>query len=258
MTSTTKNKLVLLKNITLKLTLPLILIFTVWGILHRVADQEYIVPSISNTFESLIEILTDKGFFEIILLSIVRVLIGLIIGTLFGVLLAVICHNFFVLDAMFSPIISIMKATPVASIIVLLWTMMSPNTVTISIVLLMVMPIVWESSVNAFNSVDKDLIEVAEIFNLTRPERFRLLTFPTLLKYLIPAIITSVGLAWKAEIAAEILTGINIGELIHRNKNIAYDTATVIAWTIVIIVLSLILEKATKYFLRRLTNESIG
>ena len=173
-----------------------------------------------------------------------------------GVALAVACHSSFIVNSLFAPVISIMKATPVASIIILLWVMLTPNEVTIFIVLLMIMPIVWQSSINALVAIDKDLLEVAEIFEFTRSRKFKLLVLPTLLKYLIPAAITSVGLAWKAEIAAEIMTGINVGELIKNYKSY-FDSASVFAWTIIIIVLSLIFEKSTKYLLGRLTNESV-
>lgn len=257
MTSTTKNNSILLKNIALKITLPSFLIFLLWHGLYELADNEYIVPSISSTFKSLIRILADKSFFEIVLLSLVRVTIGLITGAFFGVLLAALCSKFSILNDTFAPIISIMKATPVASIIVLLWVMMNPDSLTIFIVILMVMPIIWQSSLNAFKSIDNDLLEVAEIFEFSRAKKLKLLTLPTLLKYLIPATITSVGLAWKAEIAAEIVTGINIGKLISDNKNVFYDTATVFAWIIIIVFFSLILEKATKYCFKRLTNESV-
>jgi len=64
-----------------------------------------------------------------------------------------------------------------------------------------------------------------------------------------------VGLAWKAEIAAEIMTNSNIGRLIYDYKTVSYDTASIFAWTVIIVSLSIIFEKVTKCFLGRLIND---
>ena len=68
-----------------------------------------------------------------------------------------------------------------------------------------------------------------------------------------PAFITSIGLAWKAEIAAEIMTYSNIGKSINDFKTLTYDTASVYAWAVTIVVMSMILEGITKRLLRRNT-----
>ena len=116
----------------------------------------------------------------------------------------------------------------------------------------MVTPIVWQNVYDGFGSIPKELDEVCIIYELTFKKKVRLLIFPTLVKYLIPAVITSIGLAWKAEIAAEIMTYSNIGRSIQDFKTLFYDTASVFAWALVIIFFSLILEGVTKYFLRRI------
>ena len=77
--------------------------------------------------------------------------------------------------------------------------------------------------------------------------------FPILLKFLIPAIITSVGLAWKSEIAAEIIayTSRSIGYLINESKTL-FDTPKIFALTLVIIIFSVILEFVVKKLLGRI------
>ena len=256
MSSTIRNNLKLLKNFIVKFLFPSIAILVIWNILYKITDMDYGVPSIIETFKSLVRIVSENTFAETVLIAFIRVLVGLLIGTFLGVLLAVICHWFSVINAILSPIISIMKTTPIACIIVLLWIIFTPNQVTVFVVFLMVMPIVWQNSIDAFLSIDKDLVEVSEVFEFSKTKKIKLLILPSLLHYIIPAIITSIGLAWKAEIAAEIITSSNIGKLIHKYKAIEFDMAPVFAWTIIIVVISLIFEKTAKYFLRRLANES--
>ena len=189
--------------------------------------------------------------------SILRVVLGLFLGIILGTSLAALSHYSSTANAILTPIMSIIKATPVACIIVLLWIKMTYSELTVFVVLLMVMPIIWQNAVNAYQSIDNDLLEVALVFEFTAFKKFRLLILPALLKYLIPAIITSIGLAWKAEIAAEIMTNSNMGRLIYNYKNVTYDTASIFAWTILIVTFSIIFEKSAKYVLGRFINESI-
>ena len=130
--------------------------------------------------------------------------------------------------------------------------MMNGSALAVFIAVLMVMPIIWQNMLDGYNAVDRELSEVCEIYEISAVKKFKLLIFPTLKKFMIPAIITSAGLAWKSEIAAEIIayTKNSIGQNINDAKY-NMETATVFAWTIIIIILSIIIEKTAKHFLAR-------
>ena len=253
--STMENKAFLPRFKALKTIISAVFILSVWEIAALIINDEFFLPDVLTTAESLFKILFSGVFFKVIFTALYRVGAGLVLGILLGILLATLCHKFDFLNAMFSPLISIMKATPVASIIVLLWIRMSYTEIAIFVVILMILPIIWQNVYDGYKSIDKSLIEVANVFELTRLQRFRILIMPSILSYLLPAIITSVGLAWKAEVAAEIMTNSNIGRLIYDFKTVSYDTASIFAWTVIIVSLSIIFEKVTKYFLGRLIDD---
>ena len=200
--------------------------------------------------------LTEAGFYKAIFTAFIRVLCGLTLGVFSGVVLAMLCHYSSVATAIISPILSIMKATPIACIIVLLWISMSYTQITIFVVLLMVLPIVWQNIYDGLKNMSAELIEVGEIFEFSFIKRLRFLILPSAVKYLIPSVITSIGLAWKSGIAAEIMTNSNIGRLIYNYKNITYDTEAIFAWTVMIVLFSIALEKITSVILGRFRNES--
>ena len=251
-----KNNMNLLKNKALKIILPTVLILLIWETAFLLTDNTYFIPSIKETLSSLVKILISRSFFRIVLTSVFRVLAGLFLGLILGITAATLCHYHEIMNVLLSPIISIMKATPVACIVVLLWISMTYTQLTVFVVMLMVVPIVWQNVLDGFRAIDKDLIEVSEIFRLDLKTKLRVLIVPTLMKYISPALVTSVGLSWKAEIAAEIMTNSNMGRLIYNYKNVTFDTASIFAWTIIIVLFSIALEKITKLLLRRLTNNA--
>ena len=75
---------------------------------------------------------------------------------------------------------------------------------------------------------------------------------PHCLPYFSAGALTSLGLAWKAGIAAEVLCTPNhsIGKQVYDAK-VYMETAEVFAWTLVVILLSLALEKLLKHCLER-------
>lgn len=254
-TSTTNNKFILLLNKVLKTLLSIIVLLLVWDLfallVERIFNHSDFLPNVHTTLKSVLIIITKKGFIKTILTSFYRVIVGLTVGIILGALLATLCHYSRIADALLSPVISIMKATPVACIIVLLWISMSNSQLTIFVVVTMVMPIIWQNVLEGYRVINKDLSEVADIFEFSRSKRFRFLIFPTLLKYLIPAIISAIGMAWKSEVATEIITYNNMGGLIYDFKS-NYDTAFVFGWTVIIIVLSISFESFAKHLLRRI------
>ena len=239
----------------LKTILSIIAILAIWDVIALIVGDGYFLPGVFETAASLIKIVVSREAFKVIFIALFRVISGLVLGIASGVILAALCHKFDIVNTLISPIISIMKATPVACIIVLLWIRLNYTDIAIFVVVLMVLPIVWQNVYEAFKSIDKSLIEVADVFKISAKQRLKILVIPSILSYLLPATVTAIGLAWKAEIAAEIMTNSNIGELIYDFKTVSYDTASIFAWTAIIVTLSILFEKTAKHFLGRLANE---
>ena len=236
----------------LKIALGALFCIALWEIIAIRTNNSYFMPRVSETTEALRTLLRTEGFMKYVFTSLSRVAIGLILGIIFGVILATVCHLVPFSDTFVSPLITVMKATPVAAIILILWFTLSNAELAIFVVFLMVTPIVWQNVYDGFKSISDEMREVCEIFEIPFPKRMRILVLPEIIKYLIPAIITSVGLAWKAEIAAEIMTYSNIGQSIDDFKTLHLDTPSVFAWAVVIVVMSLILESIIKYLLKRI------
>lgn len=236
-----------------KYVFPCLFWSALWQILALTIDNSFLLPDIPETFSSLFSLMKNGKFYLTITFSLARVTIGLFLGIIVGIGTAILCHRSKIAAFIITPIISVIKSTPVASFIVLLWVIMSGDLLSIFIAFLMVVPIIVQNLLDGFEAIDSNLSEVADVFRFSRAKRFRLLAFPTLKKFLAPAVVTAVGLAWKAEIAAEIIayTKKSIGQGINDAKY-SMDTATVFAWTVVIIFFSLCLEIITKKILRRI------
>jgi NitT/TauT family transport system permease protein len=123
-------------------------------------------------------------------------------------------------DRLLSPAIRVVRAAPVASFILLvvLWT--DKNYVPVVISALMVIPVVWGNLSRGIRETDPLLLEMARAYRFSRAKTLRLVYLPSLQPYLLSAITTSMGLAWKSGVAAEVLClpASAIGTQIYNTK----------------------------------------
>ena len=225
-----------------------------WELFAALIDLEFLFPGAIKTVKTLSSLIITLNFWKTILLSMLRILLGLIIGVAMGIALAIIYQLTPFLRRFISIGMTVIKSTPVASIILVLWVAIKNGSQRLPIViaLLMVMPIIWQNLCDGFSAIDKNLSEVCDVFEFSRKKRIKLLVLPNLQKYFTPAFLTSIGLAWKSGIAAEIIsyTKNSIGKNILDSKNV-FDGDVMLAWTLTVVLLSLVLEHSVKALIRR-------
>ena len=186
-------------------------------------------------------------------MSLLRVLWGILISWILGTLLAYLLHVSRVLNALVSPLITAIKATPVASFIILALLWFDRGVLPVFITALIVIPIVWANVTQGINSVDKNLTEVASMYRFSVRKKIFRLYVPSVAPYFMAACKSSLGMAWKAGIAAEVLATPehSIGVELYYSKTYMEHT-TLFAWTLVVVLLSVIIEKLLVYGLERM------
>ena len=90
-------------------------------------------------------------FWYTVLLSLLRISAGIVSALVLGVITAVLTSRFALPDALLSPVISVIKTTPVASFVILVLIWLRRDYVPVLISALMVFPVVW-SNVSAGTS----------------------------------------------------------------------------------------------------------
>lgn len=228
----------------------------VWELLALAVNRVLVLPTPLAVVKKLWELLGTKAFYLSCLWSLGRIFLGLFAGILAGVLLAALCAASRLADSLISPAISVIKATPVASIIILMLYVLGKSAVPMVASLLMVIPIVFVNVRRGIDSVPTPEREVAQIYGFGFGKRLKYLILPSVLPYFSAACRSALGLAWKAGIAAEVIcTPKNsIGGKLYDAK-IYLESEELYAWTIVVILLSVLIEKVFVLALDRLSRK---
>lgn len=225
----------------------------VWQIVSVAVGQELLVPAPGLVAATLWELCRTADFWQAAAASLVRIAVGFVAGVAVGAGLAVLTARFILARRLFSPILKIVRATPVASFIILAFVWIVTDALPAFIAFLMVVPVVWGNVEKGIQETDDRLLEMAAVFRLGRGKTLLHLRIPSVMPYFLSACTTALGLAWKSGIAAEVICRpeSSIGRLLQTAKN-HLETAQVFAYTAVVILLSVLLEWLFLLLARRL------
>ena len=170
----------------------------------------------------------------------------------YGIICGILSYRFKTFKAVFSPILQLVKAVPVASFIILALVWLHAATLPIFISFLMVLPMIWTNVETGLSGIDKKYLEMAEVYKIDKLKVFFQIKMPFIMPSLISASLTALGFAWKSGIAAEVICSPNsaIGSRLYDSK-IYLETPELFAWTATVVLLSILIEKLTVYILNK-------
>lgn len=226
----------------------------VWCLACYFANQELLMPLPYpwDVASALWHKMAEWSFWTDVLNSLLNVVIGFLSALVAGCVLAVLTTRFALFHALFSPILSIIRAVPVVTFIYLVFLWVHKDSIPSFIAFLMVVPLVWENLRQGILHTDRQLLEMAQVFRMNLWRRFTRIWAPSVYPYFQAAVSTGFGFAWKAAIAAEAIavSSHSIGAQIAASKN-TLEYADVFAATAAVVVLSVALEWLLKRLLRK-------
>jgi len=227
-----------------------------WQLAAIIVGNELLLPAPVTTIRRLIFILSQPESWISAGMTLLRIVAGYTIGVLAGVMMAIITARFRFADALLLPLRSVVKATPVTSFILLALLWMSSGIVPAFISFLMVLPIIWMSVLTSIRETDRSLLEMAHVYRFSKKHLLVDLYAPSVLPGFLSSCTTALGFAWKAGVAAEILSlpQLSIGHELYLSK-LHIETLDLFAWTLMIIFLSMLLESIVMRLFRRIPHD---
>lgn len=216
----------------------------IWLIAARLVNREIFFPGPGAVLSALGSLARTGGFYSGILVSLSGVAAGFLAGFAAGILFAVLAFCFRFLEAFIGVPVKVIKAVPVASFVILALLWLDSGRLSILISAMMVMPVIYTNTLSGLRATDAKMLEFAEVFRLSAVKRIRYIYIPSVMRPLISASSVAIGFAWKSGIAAEIIGLIrgSIGNELYKAK-LYLETPKLFAWTITIVLVSVLCEK---------------
>lgn len=227
-----------------------------WHLGAVLIGKELFLPAPAKVCKVLFtELIYEESFRAGIVSSLTHIGEGFLLGTMSGIFLAVLSHRLEAVRILLWFPVKVIKSVPVASFVILSLLWMRSENLSVFIPFLMVMPTLYINTMTGLEKTDKKLLDMAAIFRFTPLQKVFHIYIPQVLPYILSACSLAVGMAWKSGIAAEIigLSGNSIGNELYKAK-LYLMTPELFAWTIVIVVLSILCEHLIQGLLRLFTD----
>ena len=229
----------------------------IWQAAAAAIGQEVFLVSPVQAIGTLVELLPQAEFWQRIGFSAGRILLGFGLGALSSAVLAVAAEKWEWVDALLAPVMQLVKATPVASFIILALVWLNSRSLSLFISALMVFPPVYLNVLEGICRTDRRLLEMARVFRVPLGRRLRGIYLPQVMPYFRTAVSLGLGLCWKAGAAAEIigLPAGSMGERLYTAK-VYFQTADLFAWTVTIVAVSVVFERLFLALVDRLMGKA--
>lgn len=205
------------KSKVVKTSISVLIILAIWTIITKMElVSSYVLPSPSKVFNSFIKMLQSGEIFEDIYISYLRVLQGFFIATLLAFLLAMIRVTLPKYNDYYESIVQFLKNVPPLSLIplLILWLGIGETTKISIIVLTSFFPI-YLNTVKGFESCDKKLLEVGQVYGYSKVSSFFKIRLPYAMSDILVGMRVGLGYSWRAIISAEMIAASSgIGHMI--------------------------------------------
>lgn len=215
----------------------------IWLITYYCVGNEYIIPSISDTFKSFFNCLSAGSFWIAFFNSLFRTIAAFIISFALAailVLFGVACKGFAIF---IKPFIEIFRTVPTLAItlILLFWT--TPKIAPAIVTALVLFPMIYSQLNAAIGGIDAGIVEMAEVYQISVKERLFKIYLPMIAPNTLAQTGANISLGIKVMISAEVLAGTykSLGGLM-QNARFYIDMPRLAALTIVAILLGFVVD----------------
>lgn len=236
----------------LKKTLIIIMWILIWQIADSLINNRIILAGPVDIISSLLSNIRQPDFWQICLASFTRITVGFLLAFISGFVISMAAYRWKIIDELLSPIISLLKTVPMISFVIMLLIWVGNQALTIYLSFLIVLPLIYTNTLSGLENVDKDMLEIAKVFGLSPFKKFMYIYRPAFMPFLLSSCRVSLGLSWKSGIMAEVIATPkpSIGREMYVAKQYL-QTDNLFAWTIVVIILSIIFELVFMFFMKQ-------
>lgn len=216
------------------------------------ASHTPLLPRPEAVFLRLTKLFATGETYAVLLRSVAPIYGGFLIAVVLGTALATVAFFVPFWRETIGVAVSFFRTIPVAGLTILLVIFASSRILPWIVVVGMLFPIFYEASLGGFAAADPRELEMARLYHFHPRAIFLHIRVPRLLDYLAVAAKTSMGIAWKAAVAAEVIamTRRGFGEELYYAK-LTLDTEELFAWIFALVLFAKLSEIIVAHAIRR-------
>lgn len=220
----------------------LILVWIIWLVASNSMQNQYVLPTVSQTLNALWVVLGEQFFYKALSKTLLKVIYSVLISFVLAGALALLSKVVRRLDAFFAPIISIIRTVPTMAILIIILLSSTRFVAPIIVAVLVLFPMMYKQFSTALNGIDQGIINATKVFGLTKKQRIIKVYLPLVMPPIILNVGSNLSFAIKLIISAEVMANVNtsIGGMMQGART--FDYARLFALTLASIIIGLLIE----------------
>lgn len=230
----------------------------IWQLASFAVGSRLLLAGPLETVLCLAGLVVRREFWATVAFSLVRIAAGFVASFVLALALASVARRLRVVEELVAVGLGAVKSVPVVCIVVLLLMFVGSRNVSAVAVFLVALPALYFAAFEALGNLDSGMGELLDACGVRGLRRVLGHVWPSMHPFLVATCKNVVGMSWKAGVAAE-LVGMplgSMGERIYQTK-LLLETGELFAWTIVVVVLAAMSERAFLAFLARSVDVSL-
>ena len=213
-----------------------------WWIVSLFYDP-FFLPGPRAVFADVAYIVRYDDFFTHLAETLTRVMIAFGIGLVSAVAIGIVMGVSETGEQFFETFVIVGLTMPAVAVTVIMLMALGMNDVAaIATIVFVITPMMTENVWEGTKNVDRDLVQMAQVFNPSRRVMLRSVVLPQLVPYVLAASRFGLGAAWKIVVIAEFFgLGDGIGYKINEAFQL-FSLSGVLAWTLSFVFLMTIIE----------------
>lgn len=229
-----------------------ILIIVIWELLSLlIGENVFILPGPIESLKYAWYLLSNSYVYYCIFQSLLKMILGFIISFALSLIIGIISGSNEIIKYILEPLISLLRSIPTVSLVYLFLLLVGIKIAPILIVILVAFPILFENIVAGIENVPEHIEYAARVDGSSFFKTLLKIKLPIAKPYILAGVYSSIGLAFKIEIMAEVITGSSSNGLgsaiVAAQRSDPTNMLPVFAYSTIVIAISLIIDYLIKH-----------
>ena len=218
------------------------ILFLIWIIISSTKNNPLIYPTIDEIFHEFGKIFKNSSL-KIFGYSFYRLLISVVVSFAISIVVMVLYVFQKRTFGFISPIIKIMRSVPFVSFSIFVILVFGSSNAPYIITGLVTVPIIIDGLKGGLDQIDRNLLDDLSLLNIGFFKKVYLVYIPILLPTIITLFLQTFGLGFKVMVMGEYFsqTPMSVGKALYNAQSFL-DMDVVIAWTIMIVIITGVVE----------------
>lgn len=218
-----------------------------WQVTAIIINNDIYLPKIEQVIRATEEILLDTNFYKVILSSFYRTVLSYLLALGLAIILGVLSIVYSFFRYLMIPLSSFAKTIPTMVLVVLALVWFDKDKAPFIVGFAIIFPIIYEGIGNSLRQIDKKIIDMTKIYEVSLIEKVKKIYLPIIKFYIMSIFVSTFSLTFKVVIAGEVhgQPKFGIGSQIQLEK-VNFNVPGIFAWIFIIVLISFVFELINK------------